>query len=57
MKVLLTALPVAFAAISSSQPQLFDAAHMLETFKAIAAQKNVAGGEISPETKENIDPE
>lgn len=55
MKVLLTALPVAFAAVSSSQPQLFDSSHMLETFKAIAAQKIAQGGEISRDTKENIE--
>jgi len=38
MKVLLL-LPTAYAAISATQPKLFDAGHMKETFKAIASQK------------------
>jgi len=50
MKVLLSFAPVAFASISVTQPQLFDAAHMKETFKGIASQ----GGKIDDATKANI---
>jgi len=53
MKVLLL-LPTAYAAISATQPKLFDAGHMKDTFKAIASQRG-ASNKLDNVTRANID--